>query len=375
MSAGASSTARLDLRQDGTAVLSGSWTTRGLARSQTRAERLPWSSGASVRIDASALDGLDTSGAQRILELQNTLADAGLEFELVGLSESQQDLFDLVLERLDAMGTAEKPRRVMWPEALGRAAFAKAQDATTLIAFIGETAVGMGRSLVQPSRIRWKELVSVIENAGVRSMAIVGLLSFLLGIVIAYQGGITLRQYGANVFIVELVTITMFRELAPLITSIIIAGRTGSAFTAQIGTMKVTEEVDALETLGIRPMDMLVIPKVVGLMIALPLLTLFAMATGVFGGMVMADLALGISYADFLQRVPDAVSPANYFVGVGKTPVFAAIIAIVGCYQGLQVSGGAESVGRQTTTSVVQSIFLIIVADAAFSVIFSMLGI
>jgi phospholipid/cholesterol/gamma-HCH transport system permease protein len=173
-----------------------------------------------------------------------------------------------------------------------------------------------------------------------------------------------------------LVTLTMVRELAPLMTAIIVAGRTGSAFTAQIGTMQVTEEVDAMRTIGIRPMDLLVLPKLLALLIALPLLAVFGDAVGVLGGMVMSYFLLDVSFNEFFTRIPHvAYVTSSFAIGIGKVPAFAAIIALVGCYQGFQVRGGADSVGRQTTVSVVQSIFLVIVADAAFSVLFGTLGV
>ena len=204
-------------------------------------------------------------------------------------------------------------------------------------------------------------------------MPIVGLLSFLLGIVVAYQGADQLRQYGANIFVADLVGLSMLREFAPLITAIIVAGRSGSAYAAQIGTMSVTEEIDAMRTLGIAPLDLLVLPKVIALAIALPLLTVFADLLGVFGGMLMARAQLGVVFDEFLDRFVKAISTTSYMVGIGKAPVFAAIIAVVGCFQGFRTKGGADSVGRQTTRSVVQAIFLVIVADALFSIAFSAL--
>ena len=208
-----------------------------------------------------------------------------------------------------------------------------------------------------------------------KALGIVGLLAFLLGIVIAYQGGVQLRQYGASLFIADLVGLSMVRELAPMITAIIVAGRTGSAYTAQIGTMQVTEEVDALRSMGIPPMDLLVLPKLLALIVALPLLTVFADIMGVLGGMVMSSVQLDIAFSTYIERLGVAVSLDSYLVGLGKAPVFAAIIATIGCYQGFQVSGSAESVGRRTTVSVVQSILAVIVVDAAFSVAFSRMGI
>jgi phospholipid/cholesterol/gamma-HCH transport system permease protein len=193
--------------------------------------------------------------------------------------------------------------------------------------------------------------------------------------VIAYQGADQLQRFGANIFIADLVGLSMVRELSPLMTAIIVAGRSGSAYTAQIGTMKVTEEIDALRTIGISPTELLVLPKLIALIIALPLLTVFADITGLLGGMLMASSKLDVSYAMFIDRLGDAVHLSSFLTGIGKAPVFAAIIALVGCYQGFQVTGSADSVGRQTTVSVVQGIFLVILSDALFSIAFNWLKI
>jgi len=229
--------------------------------------------------------------------------------------------------------------------------------------------------MAHPSRIRWRPILFNIRTAGFDALPIVGLLSFLLGIVVAYQGADQLRQYGANVYIADLVGLSMMREFAPLITAIIVAGRSGSAYAAQIGTMAVTEEIDALRTLGIAPLDLLVLPKIIAMLIALPLLTVFADVLGVVGGMIMSRVQLGVGYGEFLDRLVKAVDLSTYLVGVGKAPMFAVIIVMIGCFQGFRTKGGADSVGRQTTRSVVQSIFMVIVADALFSVAFSALDI
>jgi phospholipid/cholesterol/gamma-HCH transport system permease protein len=213
-----------------------------------------------------------------------------------------------------------------------------------------------------------------IRSAGVDALPIVAILSFLLGIVVAYQAADQLRRFGANIFVADLVGLAMLREFAPLITAVILAGRSGSAYAAQIGTMAVTEEIDAMRTIGLSPIEVLVLPKLLALLVAVPLLTVFADILGVAGGMVMAQAQLGVGYADFLDRFVNAISVTSYLVGIGKAPVFAAIIALVGCFQGLRTRGGADSVGRQTTRSVVQAIFLVIVADAVFSIMFSIFG-
>jgi phospholipid/cholesterol/gamma-HCH transport system permease protein len=256
---------------------------------------------------------------------------------------------------------------------LGRSSATAAEQSVALLSFVGESALALFNCLRHPARLRWRPILFNIRSAGFDALPIVGLLSFLLGVVVAYQGAAQLRQYGANIFVADLVGVSMLREFAPLITAILIAGRSGSAYAAQIGTMAVTEEIDALRTLGIAPLELLVLPKLIALVIALPLLTVFADLLGVLGGMLMARAQLGVGIPEFLDRFVKAVSLTTYLVGLAKAPVFAAIIAVVGCFQGFQTHGGADSVGRQTTRSVVQSMFLVIVADALFSIAFSAL--
>ena len=258
-------------------------------------------------------------------------------------------------------------------ERVGQATVATFKKTMEILSFIGEIAITFAKSIVRPKHIRWRPILFNIRSAGFDALPIVGLLSFLLGVVVAYQGAGQLKQYGANIFVADLIGLSMLREFSPLMTAIIVAGRSGSAYAAQIGTMVVTEEVDAMRTLGISPLELLVLPKIIALVIALPLLIVFADALGVFGGMLMARQQLDVSFVEFLDRFVKAVSPTAFMIGVGKAPVFAAIIAIVGCFQGFKTKGGADSVGHQTTRSVVQSIFLVIVADALFSIAFSML--
>jgi phospholipid/cholesterol/gamma-HCH transport system permease protein len=291
---------------------------------------------------------------------------------LDGLRPEFEALLKLIATRMRAQGAAEAGPRGML-ERIGRKAWEELRGAWGLLAFVGEGAVALTRALANPHRIRWRPILYNIQTAGFEALPITGLLSFLMGIVIAYQGAEQLERFGANIYVVDLVGLSMARELSPLITAIIVAGRSGSAYAAQIGTMKVTEEIDALRTIGVGPFDLLVMPKVLALMIALPLLTVFTDAMGILGGMVMARPQLGISFGTFINRLEYAVSLSSYLIGIGKAPVFAAIIALVGCYQGFQVTGSAESVGRQTTVSVVQSIFLVILVDALFSIVFNWL--
>jgi len=257
---------------------------------------------------------------------------------------------------------------------MGKSACMAWVQACALLGFVGENAIALAGWLTHPARIRWRPIAFNLRSSGWDALPIVGTLSFLMGVVVAYQGADQLRRYGAHIFVADLVGLSMLREFAPLMTAIIIAGRSGSAYAAQIGTMSVTQEVDAMRTIGIAPLEMLVLPKFLALLIALPLLTVFADLLGVLGGMVMARSQLGVGFAEFLARFAKAVSVTSYLVGIGKAPVFAAIIVLVGCFQGFRTRGGADSVGRHTTQAVVQAIFLVIVADGLFSVAFSVLG-
>lgn len=326
-----------------------------------------------VTLEGRDLAAMDTAGALLLHRLRGDLAAQGRRVTLAGLGPGQAELVDLIASRV----SAEMPPPGQPPllERTGRAAQTAAEQGYAMLSFLGALALVLLVSLRHPSRLRGKAILAVVQNDGIRAMPVLGMLSFLLGVVIAYQAGIQLRLYGGNIYVVDLVTLTVLRELAPLMSAIVVAGRSGSAYTAQIGTMQVTEEVDALRSIGVPPEELLVLPKLIGLILTLPLLTVYADVMSVLGGMVMAQAMLDVRFDTFLARIPEAVTLSSFYTGVGKAPVFAAVIAVVGCFQGFQVSGGADSVGRHTTTSVVQAIVLVIVVDAAFSVAFSWLGI
>jgi phospholipid/cholesterol/gamma-HCH transport system permease protein len=354
--------------------LSGSWTARGLGAIESQLDAMPAPEKSGLLVDGAGIEALDTAGAWLINKLLRRLGGTDKAAPVHDLRPEFAKLLTLVGQHAVSPAPTICPATA-WPrlDAVGRGVAATSEQALALLAFIGEIAHALARSIAQPRRFRWRPILFNIRSAGFDALPIVGLLSFLLGIVVAYQGADQLRLYGANIFVADLVGLSMLREFAPLITAIIIAGRSGSAYAAQIGTMAVTEEIDAMRTLGIVPLELLVLPKILALLIALPLLTVFADVLGVLGGMIMAQAQLAVGYVEFLDRFVKAVSIDTYLVGVGKAPVFAVIIAVVGCFQGFRTHGGADSVGRQTTRSVVQSIFLVIVADALFSVAFSAL--
>jgi phospholipid/cholesterol/gamma-HCH transport system permease protein len=350
-------------------VLSGCWTARGIGTLDRTLKVLPVASGPDLVIDGAQVEALDTVGVwlvQRLLKRQGGAA------ELRGWRPEFTRLLDLVKAQPTTPALPTLASRSLL-ERLGRGTTAVLAEGLAILSFLGASALALAGSLAHPARLRWPAILHNLQSAGFSALPIVGLLAFLLGTVVAYQGASQLTRYGAEIFVVDLIGLSMLREFSPLITAIIVAGRSGSAYTAQIGTMAVTEELDALRTLGIAPLDQLVLPKIFALLIALPLLTAYADLMGVFGGMLMAHVRLGIGFGDFIDRLPRAISLTDYLIGIGKAPVFAVIIAVVGCFQGFQTKGGADSVGRQTTRSVVHSIFLVIVVDALFSVVFSVL--
>ncbi len=352
----------------------GDWTIDRIHPLERRLEGLAWPDEIEVVFDGSKVGAMDTAGVWLLERTVRALEGRGRRVTL-RLRSEHEALLGIVRASGAGVGSLPVPGRLRMLGRIGEWAWFAARQVLGMVAFVGESAVVAARSVARPSRVRWRPILHNLQTAGFDALPITGLLSFLMGIVIAYQGAAQLRRYGANIFVADLVGLAMLRELSPLLTAIIVAGRSGSAYAAQIGTMKVTEEIDALRTVGVVPIELLVLPKIAALAVALPLLTVYADALGVAGGMIMAKSELAVSYEDFLDRFVHGIGLSDYLVGVGKAPVFAAIIAVVGCYQGFQVSGDAESVGRRTTVSVVHSIFLVIVADALFSMVFSSLGI
>ena len=365
--AGLAAPASLLPGEPGEWVVAGHWTGPGLGL-LAQAAALPAAEPTPTVLDGAQLLAIDSAGAW---VLQRWLRASGATPALRGWPPRAQGL----MEQVQASATTAPlpvPQRSLLQH-VGRQAAAGLQQALAFLAFVGQVALAALGVLRQPSRFRGRAVLREIQIGGFEALPIIGLTSFLLGVVVAYQGADQLKHYGANVFVVELVGYAMLREFAPLISAIIIAGRSGSAHAAQIGTMVVTEEIDAMRTIGIDPLERLVLPKIFALAIALPLLTMFADLAGVFGGMVMARSQLDIGFVEFIARFGRVMQGTALLIGIGKAFVFAFIIVLVGCFQGFRTQASADSVGRQTTLSVVQSIFLVIVVDALFSVAFNLL--
>ena len=325
-------------------------------------------------IDLGGLAALDTAGAVMLARLRERLQEAGLGVAYEGLRAP----YDTLLAAAERRGGAPAERRgspvLAMVERVGRTTVAAGQAARDLLGFFGVICIALARVAVSPRRLRLTALVSHMERTGLNALGIVGLLSFLIGVVLAFQGADQLRRFGAEIFVVNLLGISVLREIGVLMTAIIVAGRSGAAFTAEIGTMKVNQEVDALRTLGLDPVELLVLPRLLALVLTLPLLAFFADVVALLGGALMAWVALDISLGQFVRQLETAVGLKIFFAGLVKAPVFAFVIAMVGCYEGLQVTGSAESVGQRTTKAVVEAIFLVIVIDAIFSILLAMLG-
>ncbi len=359
--------------------LSGDWTTNGLAVLEDEVGEVVDSAASatgSLTVDAAGIDALDSNGAWLLSQIVQAFEQHGAVVEWTGLNEHHQPLFEQIRR---SRPIPQPPRQVTGIlrviEHCGEAVFLWAGNSLTFISFLGLTLVRLLRAVVQPRRVRFTSLVHHLERTGIDSLPIVAMLSFLIGVVLAYMGGEQLKRLGAETFTVNLVAVAVLREMGILITAIIIAGRSGSAFTAQIGTMKVNQEIDAMNTIGLDPVEVLALPRVLALMISLPILTFFADLMGLFGGAVIAVTVLDMNIPQFVRQLSEAVELNHFMVGMVKAPLFGFIIALVGCYEGLRVSASAESVGQQTTRSVVESIALVIALDTLFVVFFSIIGV
>ncbi|RMD90989.1 MAG: ABC transporter permease [Alphaproteobacteria bacterium] len=332
---------------------------------QTRAE-----------IDLAGLRRLDTVGAWLLYRIERALAAADIAVDYHYRTDTQRRIVEQVRASDSACAIEPPEEHILLTliEDIGVATVRIVTDFGALLAFLGNVFLRIGRSILHPSRIRLTPLVHQIEVVGFRAIPIVGLLSFLIGAVVVNQGAVQLRKFGAEILVTDLVSFGFLRELGGFLAAIILAGRSGSAFAAEIGSMVMREEVDALKTLGINPIDVLVLPRLVAMVLVLPLLTFFSDIMGLLGGAIMAWLQLGLTVDQFINRLAEMSLLRELYIGLIKSLFFAGVIAISGCFQGMTVEGTAESLGRNTTAAVVESIFLVIVLDAFFAVFFTTIG-
>jgi phospholipid/cholesterol/gamma-HCH transport system permease protein len=328
---------------------------------------------ADLTIEASGVTECDGAGAGLLLEARRLGDLRGFSVEILGLREN----FAKLLNQFDPAGferVAPQPtERMPMIQQVGASTRELLHDLGKNVTFLGEVSRALAASLPRPHRIRWKEVLVLVERAGVDALPLVGLISFIIGLILAFQASLPMQQFGADIFVANLVTLAMFRELGGLMTAIILAGRSGSAFAAEIGTMKVNEELDALNTLGIDRTRFLVVPRIIAGILVMPLLTIYANACGVLGGFLVM-LTLGHTPAAVISQILTINPLQDFFLGFGKAFVFGLVVAAVGCLRGLETGAGASSVGKSTTSAVVTGIFLVILLDGLFAFIFYSLG-
>jgi phospholipid/cholesterol/gamma-HCH transport system permease protein len=351
-------------------ALRGDWTVDTISAIEDEIDALSARLSPALHLDVAALGRFDVAGAYLVDRVLRQAGDGALT--LRGEHANAKRLLETA--RNAAVAPAPLPERLHGIsgllERIGRGVVGIWEEVLQSLSFFGETLATLAGLAVQPTRIRWVSIVHVMEVAGLNALPIVMLLSFFIGLVVAYLGARILGDFGASVFTIELVAFSMLREFAVVITAVLLAGRTNSAFTAEIGAMKMRQEIDAMQVMGLKPMEALVAPRVVAMLIMTPILTFAAMMAGLFGGLLVAWGELGVSPNMFFTRISDAVPEQHFWVGMAKAPVFALVLAVIACKQGLSVGGDVASLGSRVTTSVVQAIFMIILLDAIFALWF-----
>ena len=327
-----------------------------------------------VIVDASGIEYCDGSGIGYLFGLRQRQEKGGGDLEIRGLQAEFQKLLDLFDLSEFEETQAIKPKSMGFAEKVGRATCQICEHAYALIEFMGEAGVAMVQALLNPRQVRWKDAFLVAETAGVNALPVIGLVGFLMGLIMAFQAAIPMRQFGAEIYVANLVGLSMVRELGPLMTAVVLAGRSGSAFAAELGTMKINEEIDALITMGLDPVRFLVVTRVLAAVIMTPLLTLFADLIGVMGGSIVL-LSMGYSLSTYFNQMVSMVDYVDLLGGLFKSIVFGFMVAGIGCLRGLQTEIGASAVGDSTTRAVVGGIVLIVVTDGIFSIVYYYLGI
>lgn len=356
--------------------LSGTWTTLHLDTVERPFMDSVLHAAHSIVLNIANIAKLDTNGAWILEQYRRKAVAAGKTCSISGAEENDQILLTTVEKRSEEKAPPKPvPFYISFLNNTGRNFIEQCKITINIVGFLGEVVTTLARSLLNPRRFRATALFYHLEHVGLRGIPIIALLSFLIGMVLAYMGAQQLQKFGAQVFVIQLVQISVLRELGILLTAIVIAGRSGSAFTAQIGAMISNEEIYAMKTSGLDPVDTLVIPRVLALIIMLPILGFIADIMGLLGGALMVWQSLDISLHGFIVRLHETLNIWDFYVGIIKAPFFAIVIATIGCFQGMQVTGSAESVGRLTTTAVIESIFAVIVIDAGFAIFFAAMGI
>lgn len=356
---------------------SGNWTVTLLDDVDRLVREVAIDPGRPLVIDMTQLEAIDTAGAWVIYRFNRRAHELGHAVAYEGVRQNHQTLLKVVAEHEEHVNPIPPRQSPIWRllDRIGVTVKESGRDFINLVAFFGEVLATMRRAITEPKRFRSVSLVHHIEHAGFDALPIIVLISFLIGAVIAFMGADILDDYGLEVFTESLITHSFMREFGVMLTAIMVAGRSGSAFTAQIGSMKANEEIDALKSLGLDPMEILVLPRILALVLSLPLLTFVATLSGIIGGGLVAWSVLEVSPSMFTAQMMATTDMNFFYVGITKSPFMAALIGVIGCYQGMRVEGTSESIGIHTTASVVQSIFAVITADAMFALFFLKLGI
>lgn len=360
-------------------TLSGDWLARTVGQvEKTLDDTCQADLGRQIAIDCAAIGRIDTSGAYLVEHLARALRQKGANVEVTGVGAANETLFEAVRKTFDIARPPLAPRRafdpLVVPATVGKTIVSLAAEFVAGLNILGASLYGAGRRLTGKTRFRPAAIVHQMDRMGVRALPIIALMSFLIGAIIAQQGAFQLLTFGAEIFVVDLVSILTLREIGVLLTAIMVAGRSGSAITAEIGSMKMREEVDALHVIGLNPIGVLVFPRLVALMIVLPLLAFVANITGLLGAITVAWAYSGITPDAFITRLREAIDVATIFAGLIKAPFMAVIIGVVASVEGMRVGGSAESLGRHVTSSVVKSIFLVILVDGIFAIFYAAIG-
>ena len=355
-----------------TVRLNGAWRIENIVAIEAALAQLSQEGSRRVVVDTRSLEALDLSGAWLLRERLQALQGEGGRIEFAGEPPSQFAFLEEITAQQTEQAAAEPESPRSWHDAVawvGRTSVQQLRQFIDAVGYLGRISV-TGLRALRPRHLRFASITRHIYETGIQAIPIVSLIAFLISVIIAYLSAQQLRQFGAEIFTVDLVAIAVLREMGVLLTAIIVAGRSGSAFAAEIGVMRLNDEIDALHSMGVDPFEVLVLPRLIGLLISLPLLTIVADAMGLAGGALLSSLLLDISLTQFIPRLQDALAPTTFWAGLIKAPVFAALIALVGTYRGMQVRDSSRELGRLTTVAVVQSIFLVIFADAVFAIVF-----
>jgi phospholipid/cholesterol/gamma-HCH transport system permease protein len=321
-------------------------------------------------LDLGGLEFLDSAGALAILELAERIKSQGVGCSLDNVPARIQSILELInIKALTLADRSGEGKKTHFISLVGDGFLEFIRDMKAVVSFTGEITINLAVTFFNPRRVRWSDVILYMKKVGVEGLPIISLIALLLGLILAFMSSLQLKQFGANIYVASLLAISMVRELGPIMTAIVVAGRSGSAFAAEIGTMKVNEEVDALTVMGMEPMYFLALPKVIATIIVVPLLTIYADLLGMIGGLIVGVTMLDLTVYSYIQETKWILTVFDFTSSFVKTLVFAFVISVIGCQRGFQVRGGAAAVGAATTSAVVAAIFMIIVVDSVFAVV------